>query len=67
MPSRQRQPTILQTPVFPAPATIFCRLPQSHHVPLAHLVADLIRRVRTAAQDKEDNHERCIATSHTNN
>ena len=58
MPSRQRQPTILQTPVLPAPATIFCRLAQSHHVPLAHLVADLMRRVRAAAQDKEDNRER---------
>jgi hypothetical protein len=58
MPSRPRQPTILQTPVSPAPATIFCRLPQSHHVPLAHLVADLIRRRRAAAQDKEDTRER---------
>ncbi len=58
MPSRQRQPTILQTQVFPAPATIFCRLPQSHQQQLAHLVADLIRRVRAAAQDKEDNRER---------
>jgi hypothetical protein len=58
MPSRQRQPSILQNPVSPVPATIFYRLPQSHHVPLAHLIADLIRRVRTAAQDKEGNHER---------
>ena len=58
MPSRQRQPTHLQTPVFSTPATIFCRLPQSHQQQLAHLVADLIRRVRAAAQDKEDNRER---------
>ena len=58
MPSRQRQPTILQTLVFPAPATIFRRLSQSHQQQLAHLVAYLIRRVRAAAQDKEDNHER---------
>ena len=58
MPSRQRQSTNLQTPVSPAPATVFCRLPQSHQQQLAHLVADLIRRVRTAAQDKEDNRER---------
>jgi hypothetical protein len=58
MPSRQRQPTILQTPVSPAPATIFCRLPQSHQQQLAHLVADLIRRLRAAAQDKEDTRER---------
>ncbi len=58
MPSRQRQSPILQTPVFPVPATVFCRLPQSHQQQLAHLVADLIRRMRTAAQDKEDNRER---------
>ena len=58
MPSRQRQPTILQTPVSPAPATIFCRLPQSHQQQLAHLIADLIRRLRAAAQDKEDTSER---------
>ncbi len=58
MPSRQRQSTILQTPVSPVPATVFCRLPQSHQQQLAHLVADLIRRVRTATQDKEDNRER---------
>lgn len=58
MPSRQRQSPILQTPIPPAPAAIFCRLPQSHQQQLAHLVADLIRRVRAAAQDKEDNCER---------
>ncbi len=58
MPSRQHQPSIPQTPVSPFPATIFYRLPQSHHVPLAHLLADLIRRVRAAAQDKEGAHER---------
>jgi uncharacterized protein DUF5372 len=58
MPSRQRQSTILQTPVSPAPATVFCRLPQSHQQQLAHLIAGLIRRVRTAVQDKEGDHER---------
>jgi hypothetical protein len=58
MPSRQRQPPILQNPVSPVPATIFYRLPQSQKPQLAHLIADLIRRVRTAAQDKEGNHER---------
>jgi hypothetical protein len=57
MPSRQRQSPILQTPVSPVPTTIFCRLPQSHQQQLAHLVADLIRRVRTATQDKEANRE----------
>ncbi len=58
MPSKPRQPSILQSPVFPVPTTIFQRLPQSHKQQLAHLIADLIRRVRTAAQDREDNHER---------
>jgi hypothetical protein len=58
MPSRQRQSPILQTPIPPAPTTIFCRLPQSHQQQLTHLVADLIRRVRAAAQDKEDTRER---------
>jgi len=58
MPSRQRQSPILQTPVPPVPATIFYRLPQNYQQQLAHLIADLIRRVRTATQDKEDNRER---------
>jgi hypothetical protein len=58
MPSRPRQSPILQTLVPPVPAMIFCRLPQSHQQQLAHLVADLIRRVRAATQDKEDNRER---------
>ena len=56
MPSRQRQSPIAQNLVSPIPATIFCRLPQSHQQQLAHLVAYLIRR--TATQDKEDNRER---------
>ena len=58
MPSKQRQLSIPQTPVSAVPATIFYRLPQSQKPQLAHLIADLIRRVRTAAQDKEGNHER---------
>jgi hypothetical protein len=58
MPSRQRQPSIPRNPVSPVPATIFHQLPQSHQQQLAHLIADLIRRVRTAAQDREGNHER---------
>jgi hypothetical protein len=58
MPNRQRQSPILQTPVPPVPATIFYRLPQNQKPQLAHLVTDLIRRVRTATQDKEDNRER---------
>ena len=58
MPSRQRQSSIAQNLVPPVPATIFCRLPQSHQQQLAHLVADLIRRVRTAAQTREGDYER---------
>jgi hypothetical protein len=58
MPSKQRQPSIQQSIVSPVPTTIFHRLPQSHHVPLAHLIAELIRRVRTAAQNREGDHER---------
>ena len=58
MPSKPRHPSIPQNPVSPVPATIFYRLPQSHQRQLAHLLADLIRRVRTAAQDKESDHER---------
>ena len=58
MPSKQRQPSIPQSPVSPVSATIFQRLPQSHQQQLAHLIADLIRRVRTAAQTREGNHER---------
>jgi hypothetical protein len=58
MPSNQCQPSMQQSPVSPVPTTIFQRLAQSHHQHLAHLIADLIRRVRTAAQTKEDDHER---------
>ena len=58
MPSNQCQPSMQQSPVSPVSTTIFQRLPQSHQQQLAHLIADLIRRVRTAAQAKEDDHER---------
>ena len=58
MPSNQCQPSMQQSPVSPVSTTIFQRLPQSHQQQLAHLIADLIRRVRTATQTKEDDHER---------
>jgi hypothetical protein len=58
MPSKPRQSTILQTPISPVPTTIFCRLPQSHQQQLAHLIADLIRRMRAARPNREGNHER---------
>jgi hypothetical protein len=57
MPSRPRHPSIPQNTGSPVPTTIFHQLPQSHQQQLAHLIADLIRRVRTAAQDKEGDHE----------
>ena len=57
MPSRQHQPSIQPIPVAPVLTTIFHQLPQSHHVPLAHLVADLIRRMQAARQSKEGDHE----------
>ena len=58
MPSRQPQPSNPQNTGSPVPTTIFYQLPQSHQQQLAHLVANLIRRVRTAAQDQERDHER---------
>jgi hypothetical protein len=57
MPSRPRHPSIAQTTVSPVPTTIFHQLPQSHQRQLAHLIADLIRRVRTVTQTQEGNHE----------
>ena len=58
MPSRQRHPFIAQNTVSLAPTTIFHQLPQSHQQQLAHLIADLIRRVRTGKQNREGDHER---------
>ena len=58
MPSRPRHPCIPHPTVSPVPTTIFQQLPQSHHVPLAHLIADLIRRMRAASLNREGEHER---------
>ena len=58
MPSKQRQPSILQNPVSPVSVTIFHQLPQSHQRQLAHLIADLIRRMHAAKQNREGDHER---------
>ncbi len=58
MPSRLRHPSIAQTTVSPVPTTIFQQLPQSHQQQLAHLIAELIRRVRTAAPIREGDHDR---------
>ena len=58
MPSRLRHPSIAQTTVSPVPTTIFQQLPQSHQQQLAHLIADLIRRMHAAKQKREGDHER---------
>ena len=58
MPSKQRQPSIPQSPVSPVSTTIFHQLPQSHQQQLVHLIADLIRRMHTAKQKREGDHER---------
>lgn len=58
MPSRQRHPSIPPNTGFSVPTPIFHQLPQSHQQQLAHLIADLIRRVRATAQNREDDHER---------
>ena len=59
MQGRLPQPFIQQSCVSPIPTTLWHRLPLSSQQQLAHLVAELIQRVRTAAQDKEkeNNHE----------
>ena len=51
MPSKQRQPSIQQSPVPQFPRRSGSDFPK-HQQQLAHLVAELIQRVRTAAQDQ---------------
>lgn len=58
MPSRQRQLSIPQNTVPLVPLTIFHQLPQSHQQQLAHLVADLMRRLYAGKQNREGDHER---------
>jgi hypothetical protein len=57
MRSRQRQLSNQQSSVPPVPTTLWYRLPTSSQQQLAHLVAELIQRVRTAIQDKERDYE----------
>ena len=57
MRSKQRQASNHQSNVPPVPTTLWYRLPTSSQLQLAHLVADLIQRVRTAVKDKEHDHE----------
>ncbi len=58
MPSRQRHLSIPQHTVSSVPLTIFHQLPQSHQQQLAHLVADLIRRLHAGKPNREVDHER---------
>ena len=58
MQSKQRLSFKHQSTVPPVPLTLWPRLPASSQQQLAHLVAELIQRVRTATQDKERDHER---------
>jgi hypothetical protein len=58
MQSRPHPSIKQQSTVPPVTQTIFQRLPASSQQQLAHVVAELIQRVRTAAQDKERDHER---------
>jgi hypothetical protein len=57
MQSKQRQPPTQRSIVPPVPSTLWHQLPPSSQQQLAHLVADLIQRVRRAAKDKEHDHE----------
>mgnify|MGYP001381480968 CR=1 FL=1 len=58
MPSKQRHPPIPPNTVSSVPTTIFHQLPQSYQQQLAHLIADLIRRMHAAKQNREGDHER---------
>ena len=53
MQSKQCQLTTQLSSVSPVQQTLWYRLPQSHQQLLAYLVAELVQRVRKAAQDKE--------------
>ena len=58
MPSGQRHPSILPNTGFSVPTAIFHQLAQSHQQQLAHLIADLIRRMHAARSNREGDHER---------
>ncbi|HEU5230113.1 MAG TPA: hypothetical protein VFU49_20000 [Ktedonobacteraceae bacterium] len=58
MQSRQRRAPKQQGQFQPVPTTIWHQLPASSQQQLAHLVAQLIQRVRGVTSDKERNDER---------
>jgi hypothetical protein len=47
-----------QHQIPPGPTTMWHQLPASSQQQLAHLVAQLIQRIRQAAPDKEQSYER---------
>src|SRR6266581_4862231 len=57
MQSKQPRPATQRSSVSPVQQTLWYRLPPNSQHQLAHLVADLIQRIRRAAQDKEQDHE----------
>jgi hypothetical protein len=57
MQSKQHRPATQRSSVPPIQQTLWYRLPPSSQQQLAHLVADLIQRIRRAAQDKEHEYE----------
>ncbi len=58
MQSRQRRASKQPNQIPPGPTTIWHQLPPSSQQQLAHLVAQLIQRVRVAKSDKGYNDER---------
>lgn len=58
MQSRQRRASRQQNQFLPVPTTIWHQLPPTSQQQLAHLVAQLIQRVRGVTSDKECNDER---------
>lgn len=58
MQSRKSRASKQQDQIPPVPTTIWHQLPASSQQQLAHLVAQLIQRVRVATSDKEQYHER---------
>ena len=58
MQSRQTRSSTHQNQIPPVPTTIWHQLAPTSQQQLAHLVAQLIRRIRQAASDKERDHER---------
>ncbi len=57
MQSSQRHPSNQRSTVPPVPTTLWQQLPSGSQQQLAHLIAELIQRVRMVASGKEKEHE----------